>query len=430
MSITTIVLVSLCVVIMGLVVWFEGRRGSTRHGPQNAEEDRIRQIKIKKVYLYVSAFVFVVLMLQGFYLFQVDPKNIIFTIPSALAIEVAVTYGIFKWIFLVFVALYLWRTFVTLYPDEQAALLLFGRELFSVSSGLFPVWLGFCNLVYGPKKRQQREFPADFDKIWHGSTDTVPEGKVEPFRITTGGKDNLEESDGPLEGRLTLNVAFFAAFRVVNMPLVVGVLGITDEKDMDGISTGRLTVDIEEGFRQIQDTAKRVLNALFGTKTPKWIIEHQDEVATILATKLDELVRFGEYRWGVDLEEVALSLVGLSHTLNTALSSVPTARFEAQAFVTKGQSEARVVFLKGEQAAIVHRLQLEADAIGLEALANRLGLQNNIPALTALVNAKLAETGLQAIGEGGGKIVLVGGGGAGAVQNILGLVEGLRGENA
>jgi regulator of protease activity HflC (stomatin/prohibitin superfamily) len=422
MSSSTILIIALAVVVIGIYLLAKKEDGviQRRSGQvKNDVEDEYKQNNVKKLYLYASALIVGTLIVLVVYLFQANSAETLFTAPSLFANEVQVTYGVFKWFLLLFTVLYLWRTLVTLYPDEQAVILLFGRQLFGIGSGLFPVWAGFCNLVYGPTKRQQREFPADFANIWHGSTETTPPGKVEPFRITTGGKDNLSENDSPLDGRLTLNVAFFAAFRVVNMPLIVKVLGITDQMDVNNMPTGRLTVDIEEGFRQIQDTAKRVLNALFGTQSPRWIIENQTAIA-------EELVRRGEYRWGVDLEEVALSLVGLSHTLNTALASVPTAIKDAQASVAKGQGDARVLFLKGEQEANVRRLKLEADAIGIESLAEKLGLKGDTDALTALINAKLAESGLDKIGQTGGKIVLVGGG-SGAVQNILGLVEGLKG---
>lgn len=347
---------------------------------------------------------------------------VLFTIPSFFK-PIEVTYTT---LILLVVILAMVLSYKQVEPDEVGVLVFLGKPLFNIGSGPFLVWVIFSKLVYGPRKRLQEEFPADHSLVHYGEGE-APVGKVEPFRITTGGKAKLEEGDDPLEARLTLDVSFFTALRICDLSQFIKVIGF----DKFLVKNKYIWyADEQEAFRQLQDTAKRFLNEEFAKRTPNKIIKDQGKIASKLASVLEGKVKDragkndGEEPWGVDLQEVALTHVGLSHDLNKAMRDVPQALFEAQKAITAGTAEAKVFFLNGEQAAKVTKLKLVAEAEGLDHIAKKLGITDE-KALNALINAKFTESALGAVGEGGGKLVIVGG--SGGVQNLLGLLEANKG---
>lgn len=381
-------------------------------------------------YLFGVTVVLLSYLVANGYFFEEQEK--LFTIPSFFhPIEVKVS--MLVWVVLFFVVL---NSYMQVEPDEIGSLVFLGKALYNLSSGPHIVWVAFAKVIFGPRNRLQDEFPADSKYIYYGDGDT-PEGKVDPFRITTGGKAKLEEGDDPLESRLTLNTSFFTAFRISDMTQFIKVIGYKEvfkgdekrkengkEKENTESTKGkpRLYADIGEAFRQLQDTAKRVLNQEFASRTPRLIIEEQAQIAELLSRKLDNLVKTpedGQEAWGIDLEEVALTNIGLSHPLNQALRDIPKALLEAQKAITAGGAEARVLFLKGEQESMVKKLMLRAEAEGIASIAKRLKITDT-KALSALLNAKFTESALGSVGENG-KLVIVGGGGG--VQNLLGLLE-------
>lgn len=366
------------------------------------------------LYYVFSLIVFLLtyLLANGYFF---GDNEILFTIPSFFQ-PVEVKQNMLIWIVLVYFVV---KSYQQIEPNEGGSLVFLGKALYNLESGPHIVWKYVAMVVFGLRTRQQREFPAESEKIFYGDVKDMPEDMVEPFRITTGGKAKLEEGDDPLKCRLTLNVSYFTAFRISDMTQFCKVIGFGPVEE-NGKS--REVVDLEEAFRQLEDTAKRVLNQEFARRTPEEIIAEQGKIATTLSRQLDKLVRKpnkSQEEWGIDLQEVALTNIGLSHSLNKALTDIPMALYEAQKAITAGAAAAKVYFLTAQQETIVKKLMLTAEAEGLEAIARKLKITDK-SALSALVNAKFTETALGKVGENG-KLVIVGG--SGGVQNLLGLLE-------
>lgn len=325
-------------------------------------------------------------------------------------------------------------SYVEVQADQTAVLLFLGRSLFNLGPGPFLAWYILCKMVYGPITRRQREFPADSEKVWRGNTETMPtDGSfVEPYRVTTGGA-NQDEVKSPLDGRLTVDITFFAAFVISNMRKFVRAIGITHnppeelaDKDrlfvLRSVREGALIADVDEAFRQLQDRGKQVLNGEFAKRSPKEILEQQMDIAEILANELNTLISKND--WGVDLQEVALSSIDLGKRINEALADLAKAGYDKQATILAGEADARVIFVTGEQEALVRKLKLEAEATGYKALATELNVSQDD--MIAFINARLVTEAIGKVGENQeGKLVIVGGGGGASnvINSILGLAE-------
>lgn len=394
--------------------WWE-KKFNTKKNTTALELEESQQNNNKALYWFASAAVLLGMVLILLVLWiSGGTANIAVTIPSFLFEPVEVKWSLIIVFVLAITAL---KSYKQVEPDEQAALVFLGRALFNVPSGPMLAWWILAKLVFTPKQRLQREFPTDTENIWRGETAAMPmDGRwVEPYRVPTGGKDELKKGDSPLDRRLTVDVSFFIAWRIIDPRRFIRVVGLTQDEN------GTWVADVEEGFRQLQDTAKRVLLNEFGKRSPRRIVEGQADIALALATALNDLIETGEH-WGATLDEVALSSLDLSKRINQALADVPKALFDAQAAIATGQGKAQVIFLTGKQEAAVKKLMLRAEAEGYAKFAADLKVPEED--VIAFMNARLAEAALGKAGENG-KIVIVGGGQG--VNNILGLVEGLKG---
>ena len=392
------------------------------------EKDLEEQATIKELYWIVSgALIGLTAISVAWFVYgawTADVAGVLFTIPSLFFEPVVIgsreAYTIGSLLIVVLFVWYLIQSYVEIEPDEQATLLIFGWPAFNLHAQPWLVFKPFCKLVYGPNTRRQAEYPADSSRIWHGKTEDLlklrenePEyGWVEAYRVTTGGKDELKEGDSPLDARQTVEVAFVLAWKVANLRRAIRVLGTTAELDKEtGEPTGREYLNIEEGFRQLQDTTRRSLNAMFGQKTPREILGDQNKINEELIEKLDGVVLTNETWWGIDVLEVALTMIGFSHDFNKAMKDAPQARFEAAKIRTIAKATG---FEKAQEI----EQQLRAFQKALDKSEN--------PAFTlAFIQARLAEQGLKAVTDGDGKLVLIGGGTGGVMQNAFGLVEGL-----
>lgn len=433
-------------VIVGRAIWARIRRSSpttvvgtvTAAPPMDEVETEKEDLRIQKRYKswYWWVVALVVLLLGALTLVLLvvgifAPKETLIKVPSLFTDEVGIGYSHVYLALAAISALLTYRfirgRFEIIASYEQATLLAFGRAIFNLSGEPIVV-LPFCTIAYGPgpKARLQEEFPADHKYLWMGKTDAPdrPDGMVDPYFITTGGKDRIDdpEKDSVLELRQNVRVAYTVAIVVSNLRRAVNVISVKKEIGADGKPTGRLVLDVDEIFRQLQDTSKGTVNNLFGTHTPEWIVGHQDEIQGEVVTALDKKVKNGEVRWGVDVQESRLTLIGFSHDFNIAMKNVPQALYELSK--TKREVEGRAYDVQKN---------LEAQAEGLKKLVAALNEADDPDLLVRYTNAKLAEAGLGLVATKGkdGKFVLIGGGAGGAMSNAFGLVEGLAiGEKA
>ena len=261
---------------------------------------------------------------------------------------------------LIILFLYILASLRIIGPRELGAILLFGRPVINVGSGLVFVPLGFCSLSIETKLVIQMELPADPENIFRAKEgdSTIPEGKFPPIRITFGeidevkikavpGQDSVEtfeispktdeqirqernnnnkqrkgeteEEEDPLASeRLTEEVVPVIRFLIIDYAQFLGSIGSR-----------------EEAKRQVQDTVVGTLTLEFAKVTIGTALRN----LSVYNKRLTDEIRGITRGWGIEFRSATIKSVNLSRGLNQNIQSVVEARFKRRADAIQGAGE-------------------------------------------------------------------------------------------
>jgi len=281
--------------------------------------------------------------------------------------------------------LYTILSFKIVGPTELGAILLFGKPIKEVGSGLVFVPLGICGLEKETRLVIQEEFPADPEKIFRGEEKT-PEGMFPPIRIPFADEPG---EDDPLSKRITAEIVPIVRYKINDYILFLTRIGSRKEAKRQ-MEDATVALCMRELTKISASTALKTLQGLNQT----------------MKSNIDTMVD----GWGIDVETAQIKTINFHHDLNIAISSLPEARFKAKAAIEEAEGEKRKRTLEGEGSGSAEKSVLEGRTAGLKEMANELGLNPQM-----VLNAETA----RAITENPGQKTIVVG--AGGLKEIIGM---------
>lgn len=155
----------------------------------------------------------------------------------------------------------------------------------------------------------------------------------------------------------------------------------------------------EEAKRQLRDTIESEIKALFAKETVAGTLDSLSNINHSLYLTATKLVEDND--WGVQIINVQIVDVGLSHQVNKSMSDVVSAQFQAKKIETLAKAEKKKRIEEGKGAAAARKLILLAEAKGYKNMAELLGIKE--PELIIQVEAmkKALETSQHTIIPGG-----------------------------
>jgi regulator of protease activity HflC (stomatin/prohibitin superfamily) len=305
---------------------------------------------------------------------------------------------------------YTWQSILVVKEDMIATKILLGYKVCDISGRpTFAPWpRSLCYLREQPTLAEQREIPAEPHDLHHGE-DAPPPGKRIPLRIISGGSTDPHVVDY-LDRRLTIEVAFRVRLAVSSMMQFVSVIGSFDQ-----------------AFKQIEDEVKEMLNTEFALHTPKEIIADQNRINNLLRTLADDLVS-GRRRgatssarpWGMTVEDIGLTYLDITKTINQAMRDVAVEGLRAQAAIEKARGEAESYTITQTQVAAMRELFLQRQATGFADLMAALDITDPALAVAVLQTEQARE-----LLQNAGNVTVFAGGSGGGVANMYGLVQSL-----
>jgi len=255
--------------------------------------------------------------------------------------------------------LYFIASLRTVGPKDLGAILLFGKPLEEVGSGLQFVPLGISSLVTETALTIQNQYPAEPEKVDKTDTDTLAPGKVFPMRVTHAAPE--KSSGDPIDERMTTEVSAIARFKVKRGEFICFLTTIGSISELE---------------RTIRDTVEGGIKKEFAKRTPSRTLAELTDIDKILKDKVTELTE----HWGVEISDVQIVDVDLGKTVNKALRDLPAARRARQVAFEKAEADKVTAIKVGEGAAAAKladltsvaegaRMLLEAQAVGTAKLA-------------------------------------------------------------
>jgi|SRR3989344_4022613 len=244
-------------------------------------------------------------------------------------------------------------------PTELGALLLFGKPLIEVGSGLILVPFGFFSLVTETALTMQDQFPGDPEKVQKTSSDELEPGKVFPIRATHAAAK--QKSDDAIDIRMTTEVSVISREKIMRGYFITFLITIGSTKEMR---------------RQIRDTVEGAIKKEFAQRTPAETLADLSKIDEVLKKAVKDLTE----SWGIEVINVQIIDIDLGKTVNEALRNVTAARLAKQKTITDSEAERTKITNVGigtadakkrllEAEATGRRLSLEAEAIGTTKLA-------------------------------------------------------------
>ncbi|MDP2156738.1 MAG: SPFH domain-containing protein [Nitrospirota bacterium] len=236
--------------------------------------------------------------------------------------------------------------------DEWGALYFYGRALHLLKPGPYFSPFGLMQTVKAPRGLQQRQAPGQPEQVFHGDDKApLPPGMVRPIRITT--RAPTKEEAGHLDVQMTFSWSFYYQFQIKHFFQFVSNVGSFDH-----------------AAELIRDTGEAVLNEFASTMTVNGMIVSLVEINQ----KLDDRIRVLVNAWGMEIYEVKALAPNLSHDLATALRDLPISRIKAEQDETEGKGKRRRTEEEGSGLAFARQAMLEAEAEGLKAKKEGLGV--------------------------------------------------------
>lgn len=281
-------------------------------------------------------------------------------------------------------------SFRTVGPTSLGAVLVFGRPIYQVKSGLVYVPFIVCQLAKEDRTVITIQFPAEPEKVDKSGDDTKPvsPGFVKPIRVTTGSRDMISDA---FKARINENPKFFNHPLNEMMTLEPSVVVRFQIRNDDFISFLTNIGSIKKAISAMRDTVDSVLNIEFPKRTPALIIMDKEIINKELKTMIEILVgekedpkdpdSFNpEESWGLNIINAQLPDVDLSKKINQSLRDIVDSQLKKTASITEAEGKKRARVLEGEgenkfeteKGAGVAKARLaflEAEATGLEKVA-------------------------------------------------------------
>ncbi|MFH1346827.1 MAG: SPFH domain-containing protein [Spirochaetota bacterium] len=262
-------------------------------------------------------------------------------------------------------------------PTELGALLLFGKPICEVSSGLIFAPLGIIQLKKETRLTIQDELPTDPQHIFRREdTENVPPGFFPPIRIPFGFRQDAEKlseinvktsdedennevdekkhqlvvppDDDPLDLRVTAEVVPVIRWRIDDYIQFLTTIGSQ-----------------EEARKQMEDCAIGSLTREFAKITPAVALANLGTYSACLQFEINKRIE----NWGISMESAQIKMINFHRDLNTAIGAVPQAKLE------KERDR-----LAGEGLGAKEKGVLDGRTAGLKKMMNDL----NIPGTTVL----------------------------------------------
>lgn len=260
------------------------------------------------------------------------------------------------WTILSAIFLHFGLSFWTVGPTFLGAILLFGRPIYQVKSGLVYRPFIVCQLKKEDRTVITEQFPAEPEFVDKSGDDKkpVPPGFVKPIRVTTASRDMLDEKckdrikdfkNHPLNEMMTLEPSIFVRYQIRSDDFISFLTNIGSK---------------EKAKLAMRDTVDSVLNTEFPKRTPALIIKDKDEINKKLKEKIeilvseipnpDDLDSFNpdEESWGLNILSVQIADLDLSRTINQSLRDVADSQLKKTSSITKAEGDKRVRELTGE----------------------------------------------------------------------------------
>lgn len=235
-------------------------------------------------------------------------------------------------------------------PTELGAILLFGKPVKEVSSGLVFTPFGLTTLVRETKLVFLEQYPAPPEKVWKGDEDKLPEGMVPPIRITHQGQG----SDDPLSRRMTSEIIVIVRYKIEDFVTFFSTVGF-----------------VSEMRKQIKEITIAKAREIMAKKTPAGTLAELEVVNDCLTSEVRQIVQ----SWGVQVLDVKIEDLDLGHKVNKSLRDVPASELEALVTITRANAEQERLIREGAGIARARQLLLEAEALGYKKIAQELGLK-------------------------------------------------------
>lgn len=313
-------------------------------------------VTVITIYFLLSAFAYVLIQMK----ISIDQKN-------------QWNWG---WTILSIELLHFGLSFRTVGPKSLGAILLFGRPLYQVGSGLVFVPFVVCYLIKETKLVIQERFPAEPELVDKSGDDTksVTPGFVKPIRVTTASWDMLsaefkkkseDYKDHSLNESMTLEPSVVVRFQIQRDNYISFLTNIGS---------------IDEAVSQMRDTVDSMLNIEFAKRTPALLLLDKEDINHRLLEKIKILVgekpdpaNLGSFNpsesWGINVINVQIADVDVSKKINQSLRDVADSILRKKETVTEAEAKKRARELEGEGDANARLAFLIAEAGGLEKIA-------------------------------------------------------------
>ncbi len=282
-------------------------------------------------------------------------------------------------------------------PDEQGAILLWGKTMIAVRRGPKVVIAGIFQLERFGASVRNRQFPDDpefiqktDDKIPLEQVEiTLPDGtkkirnKVRPIRLTTA-KPVPGQDDDILNVQMVVEFTFWVRYIVVNPFLyIVNAQGFDDASRAAAV----------EG--QMRDTGETALTLEVTKLTPSQLISQMED----LQVKLESALKAKIVRWGVEIVDLGLTSPDLSHELSSALRDIPKEKANA------AKALAIAAQVRTQADAESYRLTKEGEGLGNKREAELAGEGRGYKKMAEILNiegreALAAQVARDTVGEG------------------------------
>ncbi|OGC86502.1 hypothetical protein A2949_02640 [Candidatus Adlerbacteria bacterium RIFCSPLOWO2_01_FULL_54_21b] len=227
-----------------------------------------------------------------------------------------------------------------------------------VASG-YPILVipGLHKLVTFSRASVEMELPDEPEKIFRKEdVEAVPDKMVPPIRITFANADQNDpavDKTDPLQRRTTNEVSLFTRFRI--------------RKFWDFYVRIQ---SLDEARRQLTDMGVGVLQEKLTTLTVGQTLAQLVPINSLL----DDLVRERTERWGIEIIDYRIKLIGLSHTLNSAIQKIAESEAERTSKVIDANAEEQKRTKEGQGTANAVKAEILGRAEGLETMATKLGI--------------------------------------------------------
>jgi regulator of protease activity HflC (stomatin/prohibitin superfamily) len=251
-------------------------------------------------------------------------------------------------------------------PTELGALLVFGRPVKELRSGLVFIPTGICSLKTETRLVVQDELPADPEKIFRPKEDEseikIPKGFKPPIRITFAYRKG-EDSD-PLNNRITAEVVPVIRWKIIDYLKFLAKIGSK-----------------EEARRQMEDAAVENLLENLAKITPSDALKNLEKPNKELKKALEMAVE----DWGIELRGAKIKSINFNRELNEAITEIPKADLKREATILTAKGEKKKRELEGKGAGAAEKAVLSGRTKGLVDMAEKLGVKPELvlSALTA-----------------------------------------------